>query len=123
ITPCSVCDETYDSISAYRCLCAGRELNRAERALLVPNREDVAYVYRKIKSEPFDRRDIAQTCIRFGELTPGKTEVIMDILLELGHIEQMADGAGIPMLSASKNPEMRELASSEIFRILSEERQ
>ncbi|MEG0913435.1 MAG: single-stranded-DNA-specific exonuclease RecJ [Oscillospiraceae bacterium] len=123
IAPCSVCDDTYDSISAYRCFCAGRELNRAERALLVPNREDVAYVYRKIKSEPFDRRDIAQTCIRFGELTPGKTEVILDILLELGHIEQMADGAGIPMLSASKNPEKRELASSEIFRILSEERQ
>ncbi len=117
VEPAGVNDETFASLDAYRSLCAGQPLDAAARTLLIPTREEVAYVYRKLRAAQYDRADYARTCVEFSELNLGKTETVFDILLELGHIET-AGGAG---LYAAANPAKRELNSSPLYQRLNEE--
>lgn len=117
LAPAGLGDEVFDSLDAYQSFCAGTAADCQTRALLAPTRDQVAYVYRKLREKSFDRAGVARCCMEFGELLPGKTQAVFDILLELGHIE-CVEGT---VLRAVSHPEKKKLESSAVYRKLNEE--
>lgn len=117
IEPAGLRDDVFDSLDAYQRFAAGGRADEEIRALLLPTREEVACVYRRLRAAAFDRADIVRCCVEFGGLTPGKIQTIFDILLELGHIEC----AERSILRAAKNPEKKELGGSAVLKRLNEE--
>ncbi len=110
IAPAAVDGRAFDSLDAYRRLCAGGGLDGAARALLAPTRQEVAYVYRKLRAAECDRGNLARVCAEFDALPLGKTEAVFDILLELGHLELHGG-----IVRAADHPEKKELGSSALF--------
>ncbi len=115
VAPPGLTEDTYRSIEAYACLCAGRALAPEDRALLSLRREDVAAVYRRLRAAPFDRQDMRALIAAAPSLTPGKTCAILDVLAELGLAETAPDGEGRQLVRAAAVHEKRPLEGSALF--------
>ena len=109
----------FDSLSAYRALCAERELGEEQRALLELDRETVAEVYRACKKDGVDHADLRALSARFPSLKLGAALAALDVLLELGLCDMRADGAGAYIVRAIEGAPKTELTNSETYRALS----
>lgn len=108
----------FDSLSAYRALCAERELDEEQRELLALNRETIAEVYRACKKDGLDHADLRALTARFPSLGLGAALAALDVLLELGLADMKADGAGRYIVRAIEGAPKTELANSATYRAL-----
>ena len=113
-----ISDESFASIKAYNDMCAGRALTEEQRISIAPSRDDIAYVYKLLKSEAVKRLDYFAISSMFEKLAMGKVSAALDVLEELELIEQLP-GDGTHVLRATENPQKRELSESKTFNLIS----
>ncbi len=111
-------EEDFCSVERYREFCARRELDGAGAALIAPSRDDIAYVYRKLKLVGVDRFDHNTVSVLFKELPVGRALAAFDVLEELGLAASENTAGGRRVLRALASGEKRELSDAPTFREL-----
>ncbi|MEA5050949.1 MAG: single-stranded-DNA-specific exonuclease RecJ [Oscillospiraceae bacterium] len=111
-------DEDFRSVAVYRDHCCGRPLTKGDAASVAPSREDIAYVYRKLKTAGTDRYDHGAVSVCFRKLPIGRTEAAFDVLEELGLVKTEKTPDGRRLLRAADSAEKHELSDAPTFREL-----
>ena len=74
----------------------GASLSPEERQLVCPSREEVAAVYRELKTRRWHADDLQPLCARMGTASTGKTLVAVEALRQVGLVaEAERDGASL----------------------------
>ena len=95
----------------------GASLSPEERQLVCPSREEVAAVYRELKTRRWHADDLQPLCARMGTASTGKTLVAVEALRQVGLVaEAERDGAAcleLVRVAGKKKPGRR--TDSEVF--------
>lgn len=113
-------DEDFRSVDTYRSFCCQKKNADADRGLIALTRQDIAYVYKRLKAREIDRYDYRAVNSEFYELRPGKALAACDVLEELGLAKQSRRGA-VRVFAVCETVEKRDLNESVTFRILNGE--
>lgn len=112
--------DDFESIDLYRAFCCQREKFGGDKDLIAPSRENVAYVYRKLKTKDVDRYDYNAVNVEFCDILTGKALASLDVLEELSLIKTKRQGAA-RVLTVCESERKRDLNESDTFRILNGE--
>ena len=87
VRPVGMQDGMIDSYDTYRLFVNDFALSENKKQVLRPERSDVALIYRKIMAEKVNCDDLRPLFCAFNNMSSGKIQIIIDILLDLGLIE------------------------------------
>ena len=87
VRPAEIKDEMIDDYDLYKLFKNNFSLSQDKKARLCPQRQEVALIYRAIQNEKISCDDLRGLFIKYPQLTSGKIQVIIDVLLDLGLIE------------------------------------
>ncbi len=113
-------DEDFRSVDLYRAFCFKREGFKCEEKLIALTRQDIAYVYKRLRVKEIDRYDYRAVNTEFCEIRPGKALAACDVLEELQLAKTSRKGAE-RIFAVCENAEKRNLSESPTFRILNGE--
>ncbi|OUN40094.1 single-stranded-DNA-specific exonuclease RecJ [Faecalibacterium sp. An77] len=97
----------------------GASLSAEERQLICPSREEVAAVYRELKTRRWHADDLQPLCARMGTASTGKTLVAVTALKQVGLVEE-AERDGVPYLELVRVSGKKNLADAPILKCLEE---
>lgn len=118
IAPAGAPEADFDSLAAYRALCANRPLSETQAEWLSLDRDAIALAWRACKKESVDHADLRALAARFPELGLGRALAALDVLLELGLADMRGDGEGRYIVSVTDGADKKELTDSETYRAL-----
>ena len=87
VRPAGTTDKMTDDYDIYRLFINDFPLSERNKAILRPDRSEVALIYRKILGEKINCDDLRPLFVAFPSLSSGKIQIIIDVLLDLGLIE------------------------------------
>lgn len=88
VRPSDMADEIIDSYDRYKLFKNNFALKPEDKQSLCPTRDEIGNLYRHIQAQRVQCDDLRPLFIKFRELTSGKVQLIVDILIELGLIER-----------------------------------
>ena len=97
----------------------GSALAAEDRQLICPTREEVAAVYRELKTRHWHADDLQPLCARMGAVNTGKTLVAVTALKQVGLVEE-AERDGVPYLELVRVTGKKNLADAPILKCLEE---
>ena len=97
----------------------GASLSPEERQLVCPSREEVAAVYRELKTRRWHADDLQPLCARMGTASTGKTLVAVEALRQVGLVAQ-AERDGTACLELVRVAGKKNLADAPILKCLEE---
>lgn len=113
-------DDDFRSVDLYRTFCFRKESYKDEGGLIALTRQDIAYVYKRLRIKELDRYDYRAINSEFFEINPGKALAACDVLEELNLAKTSRKGA-LRVFAVCEGSEKRDLNESITFRILSGE--
>ncbi len=87
VRPVGMKDEMIDDYDIYRLFINDFPLSPAKKSVIRPDRSRTAVIYRKILSEKINCDDLRPLFTAFPQLSAGKIQIVIDVLLDLGLIE------------------------------------
>ena len=113
VVPEGFSKEDFGTVKLFNGLYLNQELSASEKNEIVPDREDIALVYRHVRDNPFTAASRELICLRFSGTAPGRVLAAVEVLKELGLIVETT-GEKVTF-TAAKNPEKKELNNSKIY--------
>lgn len=114
VRPVGMTDRMIDDYDTYRLFANKFPLSESKKAILRPDRSEVALIYRKILNEKVNCDDLRPLFVAFPELSGGKIQIIIDVLTDLGLIETVRTDV-INYFAPVAVKEKKDLMSSKIL--------
>lgn len=89
LRPAALGEDYLDKLVLFDMLCSGAQLDKAQKAQLLPQRADTAAIYKMIAQRPVCSRDLRPVFNILGGENAGKTFVSLCALAELGLIQKI----------------------------------
>ncbi|MEG1895918.1 MAG: hypothetical protein RR162_06725, partial [Oscillospiraceae bacterium] len=117
VRPSGMPDEIIDCYDVYKLFKNNFELETQQKQMLCPTRAEVAAVYRLIQSQTVPCDDLRPLFLKFQDISSGKVQTIVDILIELGLVESCQE-IKQNYFKTVKVGEKRDLSTSKILQEL-----
>ncbi len=115
VLPACADARTFDSFSAYRALCANKNMSNQALEPIALARADIAAVYRALREGSFDMYNEPALMNVLPALPVGKALCALEVLMQLGLAALCSDGRTVQVV---KDAPKRDLSESELFRRL-----
>lgn len=114
VRPAAMPDKVIDRYDVYRLFVNRFPLSEEKKHLLMPTRDEVARIYRKIRAEKVNCEDLRPLFAAFPAIPSGKIQVIIDVLQDLSLIETKHTATANYFAAASVQ-EKKDLMSSKVL--------